>query len=400
MEAIVLDGEQRSALAVTRSLGRRGIKVTVGAEVRPSLSSTSRYCKDSFIYPSPYDDPIGFVQTLKEVMKRSCNSILYPMTDVTMTETLLNCDNLPTGVLLPFSGYDKYNRITDKISLFRLARELDVPIPKTFISNEYENTETLLEAVVESGFPVVVKPGFSKIKTETGWVNAKVRYAADGGKLREIISDEIFNRFPFLIQERIEGPGIGIFLLMKNGEVLAEFAHRRIREKPPSGGVSVLCESIELPKDAMEAAVKILAKVRWTGVAMVEFKADRKDNIAKLMEVNARFWGSLQLSISSGVDFPYLLFQMACGDQITNSQGYVVGLKSRWELGDLDHLLIRLTNNREKSNLPSNYPNTINLLKEFLFDFVRPSVRNEVLQLNDAKPFLHELKGYIRYCLQ
>jgi predicted ATP-grasp superfamily ATP-dependent carboligase len=52
------------------------------------------------------------------------------------------------------------------------------------------------------------------------------------------------------------------------------------------------------------------------GVAMVEFKLDRrKGNAAKLIDVNGRFWGSLQLAILSGVDFPYYLYQLAVGDR-------------------------------------------------------------------------------------
>jgi predicted ATP-grasp superfamily ATP-dependent carboligase len=397
MDAIVLDGEQRSALAVTRSLGKRGIKVAVGAEKRPSLSSCSRYCTESFIYPSPYEDPVGFIQSLKIFTNQFGNSVLFPMTDVTLTEILFNRKELHDGILMPFMDYDKYMQVTDKVNLFRLAKKLNVPVPTSFLSTDFPNQENLIETIREFGFPVVVKPCFSKIRTGSGWVNAKVHYAVEERKLREILSSDIFQRFSFLIQERIVGPGLGIFLLMKDGEVVAKFAHRRIREKPPSGGVSVLCESIEAPSEALCAAVNILEHLRWTGVAMVEFKIDREKNVAKLMEVNARFWGSLQLAISSGVDFPYMLFRLANGMNIEKPVGYTIGLKSRWELGDLDHLFIRFFKNTANLNLPSNHPKRMILIKDFLFDFFRPSVNNEILQSHDIKPFLHELKGYVNY---
>jgi hypothetical protein len=115
------------------------------------------------------------------------------------------------------------------------------------------------------------------------------------------------------------------------------------------------------------------------------------------MEVNARFWGSLQLAISSGVDFPYMLFRLANGMNIEKPVGYTIGLKSRWELGDLDHLFIRFFKNTANLNLPSNHPKRMILIKDFLFDFFRPSVNNEILQSHDIKPFLHELKGYVNY---
>ena len=395
MDVIVLDGEQRSALAVTRSLGKRGIKVSVGAENKTSLSSCSRYCTESFIYPSPYKDPAGFIQSLKIFTNKFDNSVLFPITDVTLTEILLNRKELHDGILIPFMDYDKYVQVTDKINLFRLAKKLNVPAPTSFLSTDFPNQEKLIETIKGFGFPVVVKPCFSKIRTGSGWINAKVHYAVEERNLRDILSGDIFQNFPFLIQERIEGPGLGIFLLMKDGEVVAKFAHRRIREKPPSGGVSVLCESIEAPSEALCAAVKILEKLSWTGVAMVEFKIDLAQDVQKLMEVNARFWGSLQLAISSGVDFPYMLFLLANGKNIEKSDGYTIGLKSRWELGDLDHLFIRLFKNTAKLSLPGDYPERMTLIKDFLFDFFRPSVNNEVLQSHDINPFFHELKKYV-----
>ena len=49
---IVTDGNERSALAVTRSLGQRGLSVYIGAETPTSLSGASRYCTQPFVYPS------------------------------------------------------------------------------------------------------------------------------------------------------------------------------------------------------------------------------------------------------------------------------------------------------------------------------------------------------------
>ena len=62
----------------------------------------------------------------------------------------------------------------------------------------------------------------------------------------------------------------------------------------------------------IEASEKILGHVAWEGVAMVEFLV-ADDGTPYLMEVNTRFWGSLQLSIDAGVDFPYLLYQVFAG---------------------------------------------------------------------------------------
>jgi len=318
------------------------------------------------------------------------------MTDVTLTEVLTNREKLPKNLVVPYVDYHKYICLTDKIKLFQLAKKIDVHIPTTYISTDYENRERLVAAVTSSGFPVVVKPNYSKLRTEKGWINAGVHYAMDERELRDVLSKDTFRLFPFLVQKRVEGPGVGIFLLMDNGDVVAKFAHKRLREKPPSGGVSVLCESIAPPMGALQDAVRILKAVQWTGIAMVEFKIDREQNIARLLEVNARFWGSLQLAITSGVDFPYLLFRMAMGEKTVCTERYKIGVKSRWELGDLDHLLIRLFKKSSSLNLPFQHPAIGTLMKDFFLDIFRPSVKNEVFQTDDVWPFAQEIKCYIR----
>src|ERR671923_161553 len=80
----------------------------------------------------------------------------------------------------------------------------------------------------------------------------------------------------------------------------------------PSGGVSVLSESVPIDPALRAIAERILDRVRWHGVVMLEFKITPA-GAPCLIEANARFWGSLQLAIDAGVDFPYLLYQVATG---------------------------------------------------------------------------------------
>lgn len=396
MEVIVLDGNQRPALAITRSLGKRGIRVTVGDETERSLSSCSRFCAGSFVYPSPYQDPEGFFQAVLERTRELRQAILLPVTDVTVSEILRRRGEFAEGTTIPFDGFDKYRLVSDKAWLVSQCRTLGLPVPRSVLSTDFEDRGDVIVAAKALGFPLVVKPSLSRIRTATGWIGTHVRYARDEGELRDILSRELFSKLPFVLQERVQGPGVGIFLLMRDGVVLARFAHRRLREKPPSGGVSVLCESIEPPADALDAATRLLAGVRWNGVAMVEFKIDERGGVARILEVNARFWGSLELAVSAGVDFPHLLFLMAKGERIGESTGYRVGLKLRWELGDLDHLWIRLFRNSSGQSLPAGSPSRTSVLANFVADSFRRSVRNEVFQLQDARPFLHELGRYVR----
>ena len=58
------------------------------------------------------------------------------------------------------------------------------------------------------------------------------------------------------------------------------------------------------------------------------------------MEINPKFWGSLGLSIESGVDFPYLACRMALDGDIDPVCQYPTGVKYRWLFpADLFHVM-------------------------------------------------------------
>jgi predicted ATP-grasp superfamily ATP-dependent carboligase len=380
MQVIVLDGNQRSALATVRALGRKGIVVSAGEDTAHFLSSGSRYCSYPFVYPSVYTNPDGFIETIRNFLAQRRGAVLLPMTDVTVCEVLKHKGELSKCAKIPFVDYG-------------------TPMPKTLFSGDFPGLDHLFTECAGVGFPLVLKPAGSRIRTARGWLSASVRYVSNQSEFEAILHDEAFRVHPFLIQEKIDGPGMGIFLLMHEGKVVAKFAHQRVREKPPSGGVSVLCKSINPPPEALEAAAKLLEALEWSGVAMVEFKLDNRDNRPKLMEINGRFWGSLQLAISAGVDFPYLLFAVANGERISPSDSYKIGLKSRWELGDFDHLLIRLRTKPSESLLGHDKGSKLRVLRTFLTDFFKPSVRNEVFRPEDPFPFFLELRQYVKAML-
>jgi len=112
------------------------------------------------------------------------------------------------------------------------------------------------------------------------------------------------------------------------------------------------------------------------------------------MEVNARFWGSLQLAIDAGIDFPYLVYQLARGQRPVVGP-YRVGVKSRWLLGDLDHVLARLFHRDRDLHLPDSAPSKWRTLRDFLRP-AGPDTHYEVISRDDPRPFRYELRQYAR----
>ena len=85
-------------------------------------------------------------------------------------------------------------------------------------------------------------------------------------------------------------------------------------------------------------AAKIL-KTKYPGVYYIEGKAATNGKTAlevaasgkpKLLEINPRFWGSLELAIRSGVDFPLLYAKAAMGEKLVPVHDYRAGVVCRW----------------------------------------------------------------------
>ncbi len=194
------------------------------------------------------------------------------------------------------------------------------------------------------------------------------------------------SRYPYLVQGYIAGHGQGVFALYDLGKPITFFAHRRLREKPPSGGVSVLSESVLPDPYLVDLTQRVLDHVRWHGVAMAEFRMG-PDGAPYLLEINARFWGSLQLAIDAGVDFPWLTYQLAAGIPLDPVKGYTIGVKSRWLLGDLDHVYLQL---KHQSAFSERWRAVLRFIHP-----CGPHTRHEVNRWEDPLPMLFELKHYL-----
>ena len=391
MKVFVTDGDQRPALAITRSLGRRGITVLVGEEQPHSLASRSRYCAGHVTYPSPYRCAEAFQRFVVELVQRESVDLIVPVTDVTTASVCLNQEALRRYVRVVAPPFAAFDLVTNKASALLAAQGCGIPIPRTVFVDGLSGLETVVDRIE---YPAVVKPARSRIPTRDGWVGTSVHYAFSEAELRRLYEETGYlASYPSLIQPRIVGPGLGLFVLFDHGELLAAFAHERRREKPPSGGVSVLCESVLVEPRLLDDAVRLLGPLGWHGVAMLEYKRDRSTGEALLLEVNGRFWGSLQLAVDAGVDFPYLCHRLALGHRPEVLPAYRVGVRNRWLMGDLDHLLLRLLSKDRDLCLPDGAPSRWRVL----IDFVSCSgngLHDQVVSRDDPGPFLYELRRY------
>jgi hypothetical protein len=128
---------------------------------------------------------------------------------------------------------------------------------------------------------------------------------------------------------------------------------------------------------------------------MVEFKRDARDGKAKLIEINGRFWGSLQLAVSSGVDFPSLCLDYYLGISPASVRHYSEGYRLKWLFGILDHLIIRL---KKRTGTAGTLP-VLPPLRQVLLELIKtanPDTSFDVYDREDRRPFFSEAKKYFR----
>lgn len=329
---LILDGFWNKALAAVRSLGGRGFFVAAGEWTRLAPALFSRHCRRRFVYPSVTRCPEAFLGALEGELAAGRYDVLLPMELATQLLVTAHRARLEPLVRIPFAEAERTRRVHDKGFLAAFAARHGIACPATVVPAGPEEAVALADTLP---YPVLVKPRHSS----GGRGIVRVRRRAD----LPAAYAAVHARYPAPIVQECLPPGgdaIGVAVLMGfDAAPRASFVYRRLREYPIAGGPSTLRESIRDPGVA-ETAERLLSLLGWIGVAMVEFKVDVRDGRPKLLEVNPRFWGSLQHAILCGVDFPYLLYRLAVEGDVARVREYRIGMRSRSLLhGELLHFL-------------------------------------------------------------
>lgn len=383
---LVTDSERGSAITIIRSLGRSGYRVIAADSTAMSAGFWSRYTHASWVYPNPGKDPEGFVSSLSHAVRQYQIDLLIPVTDAAILPLSRERDHFQGLAKLAIPEPAALEMVTNKQKTIALAEQVGVPTPRTAW------VHTVAEALEKAHFftwPIVLKPQVSRFyQKDTALKALEVSYAQNPAQLLQRMQQ--YEGCPVLLQEYYMGSGEGVELLLHRGQPLAAFQHRRLREVPISGGASSFRESIPLEPVQYEYALRLLRALKWTGLAMVEFKVGQEG--PKLMEINGRVWGSLPLAVLSGMDFPSRLAALYLeGPPPADARpelNYNIGVRSSNLALDILWIGSVLYGKQRYSFLER--PKRSAGFKALL-DLFRPSIRLDVQSLDDPKPGLVEL---------
>lgn len=379
---LVLDGQTNQALACVRSLGRAGCDVLVAATRSRPLAAWSRFCQARFKLGG--ETPAAF-QALRAWAVAHHVTMVLPLTERSCV--LCNLERNvweEAGITVGCAPDVVLQRAFDKAQTIEAARACGVAVPPTRMPTSMSDAHA---AVRELGFPCVVKSRFSNAWNGSQFLaDPGTGYVRDASELeRAIAAHRQADSWPVL-QSFVPGQGKGVFALFDRGRAVAWFAHERLRDVRPSGSGSSLRSSAALDPRLLGPAERLLTDMQWHGPAMVEFRDDGV-HPPNLMEVNGRFWGSLQLAVSAGANFPQWWLSIVRGRPVERRTSYVTGVTVRWLWGDVKRFLYILAG--APAGYPGRYPSIGQGLRE-LFGRQPPDTHSEAWDPNDRWPAVGE----------
>ncbi len=297
--ALVLDGQLSSALAASRDLARRGVRVIVGAPRATALTLHSRAAAETFVYPDPKEDLPGYLAAIRAIAeaeyRRSGQQLVpYFFSDDTFLPVARSGGEVRAVLAWEYGSLSSIEAVFDKAETLEAANRLGLPIP-----------EVVQLSDLDFRYPIIVKPRHSCVWSASGKAVRGTAVRVSSFKELQLCVSEFqrtMGEAP-LLQDCIIGEEVGVFTVCTDGQPQGWFSHHRLLGIHPNGGASSVRLSTAAPTELVNWSSSLLRVLNWSGPAMVEWKYDEVAQTYRLMEINGRWWGSLALTLVAGSPF-------------------------------------------------------------------------------------------------
>ncbi len=336
--AICADGIHRSGLAIARALSETG-NFTINFILSRNRFSDSIKRIIEFHSINKIDfagvsvSESTFPDRIVEIATRNNTDIILPVgsTAVLVSKIKPELEKICTVLV---EDYEKLLLFHDKSQTLGIARDMGIPYPSTWLP---ENSDEVEMCADEIRYPAV-------IKARKGTAADGVWYAKDRFELIRLYQSAtskknagdglIRDSSAPMIQEYISGELHDAAAFCIDGEMKLGLTQKRLMTRPLSGGMGIVNVTTK-NEQLLHYAEKIIDRVKWNGVMLMDFIIDDDSGEPKLLEVNPRFWGTTWLTIQAGYNYPFYLVQNTYGMKIDFPADYRAGLYCRWPMQEL-----------------------------------------------------------------
>jgi hypothetical protein len=388
LPVLVFESNAMGSVAVIRSLGRVGYPVHACARFHNALGFLSRYASERVVCPMYETEE--FLPWLRAYIRQYNIRAFVPSEGLLLTIRPVFSE---FAHLIPFheqeqvlySGMSKFDLFAFLLS-DQIDAEVKAHLPPTLLIRNWGEVPEKAE-LEKLGVPLYIKVDGSYSTTGEDGAVYKADSVADAYQQLQHLAPRFRNA---VIQGYVGGQGVGAFFLRWNGQLLAQFMHRRLHEVPYTGGLSSLRESWWHAAICRDALQKMQA-FGWSGVAMFEYRWDQATDRFSLMEMNGRFWGSLHLALYAGVDFPSLLLDAFHGHFSPPVASYPQGIRCRQTFPlEVQHVWSRLKDSQ--LSLSSRLWSIL----EFLQLSGDPRIYNDLFFPGDTKLYWESIRRFVR----
>jgi len=300
ISALVLGEDTRSFLSVIRSLGNMGVTVDVVCYDKTSPSLTSKWINHAWHFNYQAYRIDDWIESVINCINNNQYDLVFPCDERAIYPLLSHKDKINAHTKIGLPNRAVRENLFDKHLTKKIAQDCDVRVAKGDLVYLSDHDYQSLSSTYSPRFVIKPTESFSEDKLSS---RNKVAIISTEEEFRHYVNHSDLGSQQFLVEEYFEGTGEGVSLFACAGKVQYLFAHTRVNE-PRTGGGSSYRKAIPVDPGMAQACIKICEKTAYDGVGMFEFKKNYATNEWILIEVNARFWGSLPLAIHAGIDFP------------------------------------------------------------------------------------------------
>ena len=318
MKILIPDGHTGNVLAATRALGKAGHTVILGAP-NDCRVWNSKYVETTVPITSPTTSITGYVNTVN----KAPGDIVMPFGHDMTTATSLRKEDIEKPCPVPW--YPRFEYGHDKERTLHRCRKLGIPIPMT----GYPGPRS---------YPCIVKAR-KNCGIDKGLVYVNDKWELDEA-LREMESRESNELTDYrrpIVQEYVPGMIHDVVGMYQKGKRIAAVAQQRIETQPLKGGPGVYNKTIRDAK-LIHYSTRLLDSLGWHGPYQTEWIKDERDGEYRLVELNPKMWGTMELSIRAGINMPAIAAKIAADEKVTPVTDYRVGVKKFWPMSVLENL--------------------------------------------------------------
>jgi predicted ATP-grasp superfamily ATP-dependent carboligase len=304
------------ALGIVRSLGRRGVPVTIFKEGDADISFSSRYVRGIALGP-PGHSHAAADRIIDEARKESRKPVLLAAGDSNLLTACLNEDRLRQHLCMVLPPLEAAETVINKDRFQSFATRHAVPVPRGWHPANVAELRMVLDAV---RFPVVLKPARS-----ADWHTAAIVSTQGRTKMFRVDGpDQLLAEWtriagissPPLIQEYVRGEDDAHFSYVsyrdRSGRELTSFCVQKLRLNPIHGGFATFARVVGEP--GMEViGRRALDQLEYRGAASVCFKRDSVSGEPYIFEINGRIPLAHGAGLLVGIDLPWLMYGDALG---------------------------------------------------------------------------------------